>query len=80
MTQKAYYLTEGRPREAIRTFVFTEMLRGAMYGAAVFFGVLVLIGAIALVGQLLPEESKQAPGPMPFSTLGQPPAPWIGLA
>ena len=28
MTQKAYYLTEGRPREAIRTFVFTEMLRG----------------------------------------------------
>ena len=51
-----------------------------MYGAAVFFGVVVLIGAIALVGQLLPEESKQAPGPMPYSTLDQPPAPWIGLA
>ena len=58
----------------------TEMLRGAMYGAAVFFGVVVLIGAIALVGQLLPEESKQAPGPMPYSTLDQPSAPWIGLA
>ena len=80
MSQKAYYLTEGRPREAIRTFVFTEMLRGAMYGAAVFFGVLVLIGAIALVGQLLPEESKQAPGPMPFSALGLPPGPGIGQA
>jgi hypothetical protein len=72
MTQKAYYLPEARPREAIRSFVFTEMLRGAMYGAVVFFGVLVLIGAISLVGQLLPEESKQAPGPMPFSQLGTP--------
>jgi len=80
MTQKAYYLPEGRPREAIRTFVFTEMLRGAMFGATVFFGVLVLIGAIWLVGQLLPAESKQAPGPMPFSVLGLPPGAGIGKA
>ncbi len=78
MTQKAYYLPEGRPRDAIRTFVFTEMLRGAMYGAVLFFGVILLIAAIWSVGLLLPEESKQAPGPMPFSALGLPPGPWVG--
>jgi hypothetical protein len=39
------------------------MARGAAYGAALFFGTLIFVWIVALVGTWLPEQSKQMPDP-----------------
>jgi hypothetical protein len=59
----------------LRSWVLGQMMRGAGYAALVVFGIGFLLYAIYLVGLLLPEESKQAPAPMPQSHLEQPLAP-----
>lgn len=52
---------------AIRQFVLWEMLRGAGWAAAVVLTIGLLLWGTYLVGLLLPEASKTAPPPMPFS-------------
>jgi hypothetical protein len=61
------YYEQGGRRGAIRSFVLNEMVRGAGWGALVVFGIGAFLWAIYLVGLLLPEASKTAPPPMPFS-------------
>lgn len=60
---------ERDPRSQLRAQGLAYMLSGAGWAAAVFFGALLLIGLLVLVGQLLPEESKQSPDPTPESTM-----------
>jgi len=42
-------------------------LRGAAIGAAIFFGIGIFFWLIAVVGSLLPPESKEALDPTPWS-------------
>jgi len=43
------------------------MLRGAAFGAALFFGIGIFFWVLWLIGSVLPPESKQAPDPTPWS-------------
>ena len=54
-------------RRAIRSFVFYEMMRGAGWAGLVVVGIVGLMLVIYWTGLLLPEDSKNAPPPMPFS-------------
>jgi hypothetical protein len=58
--------------QRLRSWILSEMLSGA--GKAALFVILigVVLYAIYLVGLLLPEESKQAPAPMPQSAIEAP--------
>jgi len=56
----------------LRNWILSEMLRGAGYAALVVVGIGLVIWAIYLVGLLLPEDSKNAPPPMPFSQIEAP--------
>jgi len=62
---KLYYETDRRG--AIRNWMLNEMVRGAGWAAGVLVGIGLFLYAIYLVGLLLPEASKTAPPPMPFS-------------
>ncbi len=65
------YIQETRTQR-LRNWVLSEMMRGAGYALAF----LLFIGAIFLIiwgiGQFLPDESKNAPPPMPYSALEAP--------
>ena len=63
------YFQQPNRRSAIRDYIFLQMMKGGLYAAVVFFGILLLIGLLYLVGELLPEESKLAPPPMPYSQI-----------
>jgi hypothetical protein len=56
----------------LRNWILSEMMRGAGYAALVVVGIALVIWAIYLVGLLLPEDSKNAPPPMPFSQIEAP--------
>jgi hypothetical protein len=58
--------------QRLRSWILSEMLSGA--GKAALFVVLIGVSlyAIYLLGLLLPEESKQAPAPMPQSAIEAP--------
>ncbi len=43
------------------------MLRGAAFGAAIFVGIGAFIWVLALIGAILPPESKEAADPTPWS-------------
>ena len=62
----APYYAQSR-RSVIRGFVLSEMMRGAGYAALVIVSIGLLLKAIYLLGLLLPEDSKNAPPPMPYS-------------
>ena len=62
------YIQES-PTQRISRWILSEMMRGAGYAAVVILAIGLLLWAIYGFGLLLPEESKQAPGPMPFSNL-----------
>lgn len=62
MSDKEYF-QEGRTA-SIRGWVLAQMLRGAGWAGLVLVGILLLIYAVALVGRLLPEQSRQTPDPM----------------
>jgi hypothetical protein len=57
------------PRAQIRSFITMEMLRGAGYAIALVLTIALVLWAIYLVGLLLPEDSKRAPPPMPYSMI-----------
>ncbi|MCC5963507.1 MAG: RC-LH1 core complex protein PufX [Rhodobacteraceae bacterium] len=65
------YIQES-PSARLRNWVLAEMLRGAGYAAAFLLIIGVTYGIIWGVGQLLPDESKNAPPPMPFSAYEAP--------
>lgn len=65
-------LGSAHPATVLRQQGLGLMLRGAGYGALAFFGPVVVIWAIYLIGLLLPEESKLAPDPTPESSV-----PWL---
>ena len=54
-------------RGMLRSWVLSEMLRGAGYAGVVLLGIGLFLWVIYLFGLLLPEDSKNAPPPMPFS-------------
>ncbi len=55
--------------QRLRNWILSEMLRGAGYAAIVVLGIGAVLGTIYIVSLFLPDESKNAPPPMPFSTL-----------
>lgn len=63
------YFTEGRTAR-LTFWGLGQMMKGAGYAAAFLIAVGVVLGAIYGIGQLLPDESKQAPSP--YSALEQP--------
>lgn len=62
------YLVQDQ-RTAIKSFVLSEMMRGAGYAALFVVSVGVFLWGIYLLGLLLPEDSKLAPPPMPYSAV-----------
>lgn len=54
-------------RGMLRSWVLSEMMRGAGYAGLVLVVIGVTLWGIYLLGLLLPEDSKTAPPPMPFS-------------
>lgn len=66
-----YFGTPSR-RAHLSTWIGTEMLRGAGYGAAVVVGFGLILTVIWFVGTFLPEESKQSPDPNTWSSLELP--------
>jgi hypothetical protein len=62
---KMYYETDRRG--AIRNFVLNEMLRGMGWAAATIAVIVVPLYVLYLLGLFLPEASKNAPPPMPYS-------------
>lgn len=43
------------------------MGKGAMIGAAIFFGIGIFLWVLTLIGSILPPESKEASDPTPWS-------------
>lgn len=70
MSDKSYF--EESRGAMLRSWVLSQMLRGAGFAALLVFGIGMLIYSVYLVGLLLPPESKEAPAPMPQSHLEQP--------
>ncbi len=73
MADKLYYQEEGTG--ALRGWVLQKMLQGAGYAALCLLLLLVTIWVIALLGRLLPEQSRQTPDPTPSSSLSVPAGP-----
>ncbi len=69
--EKAFFFQPDR-KSVLRNWIMSEMLRGGGYAALVVFGTMIAIWLIYLFGLLLPEDSKNAPPPMPFSHLEAP--------
>ena len=68
MSEKFYH--ESDPASALRSWVMWQMLRGMGYGALFVLTLAVILGGLWGIGQILPEESKQAPSP--YSQLNSP--------
>ena len=59
MSKKStWYLDHDRP--SLRMWVFTQMTLGAVYAAAVFFGVIAIILILRALSNLLPEDPYAA--------------------
>lgn len=71
--QGLYYLSGGR-RAQIRNYIFYEMFRGVGWGALTLAVIVVPLLLVYVLSWFLPEESKNAPPPMPFSALVVPTA------
>jgi len=56
-----------RHKDLIRRDAAWHMAKGAAIGAAVFFGPILAIYVLYLVGLLLPVESREVPDPTPDS-------------
>jgi hypothetical protein len=61
MSDKFFH--ESNPTSALRSWVLWQMLRGMGYAALFALAIGLIFGALWAVGQILPEESKQAPSP-----------------
>jgi hypothetical protein len=70
MNDKLYYQQEGSG--AIRAWALGAMLEGAGWAVTGIIGFAAIYGLIWLVGQFLPEQSKQAPPPNVTGALVQP--------
>lgn len=70
MSEKSYF--DERPAVMLRSWVLSQMLRGAGYAALLVFGIGFAVYAIHLLGLLLPADSKTAPDPTPEAYLSAP--------
>ena len=61
-------LGEDDPKAALRNQGLALMMKGGLYGLAVFASVILFILVLKGIGALLPEESKNAPDPTPTSS------------
>ncbi len=59
----------------LRSWGLFEMMRGGGYALMFCLAIGAFFAVLWLVGALLPEASKQAPGPMPYSQIEAPVAP-----
>jgi hypothetical protein len=64
MSDKEWYIEDGH-KPSLYGYVFTQMVLGAAYAAIFAVSVMGIILTIYAIGQLLPEDSKNAPPPMP---------------
>ncbi len=64
MSDQEWYL-EGSARPSLRTWAFGQMALGAAYAGCVLVAIMAFMMILYAVGTLLPEDSKQAPPPMP---------------
>ncbi len=71
MSDKPYY-EHNDTRQHLRYWVFGQMMSGAGKAALFVFVIGVALYALYLLSLLLPEESKQAPAPMPQSAIEAP--------
>ena len=60
------------PNQRLRNWVLSEMVRGAGYALAFLLFIGAIYGVIWGIGQFLPDDSKNAPPPMPYSALDAP--------
>ncbi|MFN7002275.1 MAG: RC-LH1 core complex protein PufX [Roseinatronobacter sp.] len=60
------------PVQRLRNWILSEMVRGAGYALAFLLAIGLIYGVIWGIGQFLPDESKNAPPPMPYSALEAP--------
>ena len=67
-SQRTSILGEDDPKHALRSQGLALMMKGALYGVAVFVGALAFVYIIIGIGTLLPEDSKTAPDPTPTSS------------
>ena len=65
MSNKDWYLEDAGSKPSLYGWIFQQMAVGASYAAILLFGLIALILIIFAIGQLLPEDSKTAPAPMP---------------
>ena len=56
----------------LRSWILSEMLRGAGYTAVILVAIALIVVAIRVVAWFLPPESQNAPPPMPFSQVVEP--------
>ena len=62
MSDREYWETE-HPVIRMRVWILGQMVWGAFIAGLVLAGILAILFATWVVGELLPEESKQAPSP-----------------
>jgi hypothetical protein len=73
MADKLYYHEDGS--RALRGWVLAKMMEGAGYAALGIILIATSIWVLALLGRLLPEESRQTPDPTPTSAIILPAGP-----
>jgi len=56
----------------LRAWGLAEMMRGGLYALLFCIAIGLFFLVLWVVGALLPEASKQAPGPMPYSQIEAP--------
>ncbi|MDJ0825326.1 MAG: RC-LH1 core complex protein PufX [Rhodobacter sp.] len=65
MSNKEWFLEHEGAKPSLYGWVFRHMAMGAVYAALVLFGLIAVMLVIYAIGELLPEDSKTAPEPMP---------------
>ena len=65
MTDKDWYLELEDQKPSLYAWVFRQMAMGAVYAGLFLVAIMGIILIFYAIGQLLPEDSKFAPAPMP---------------
>ena len=59
-------------KSLLRNWALAEMMKGGFYALLFCLAIGVFFLILWVIGLLLPEQSKQAPGPMPYSQIEMP--------
>lgn len=68
---KPFYMDHSHKAQ-LRAWGLSEMMRGGFYALLFCLAIGVFFLVLWVIGLLLPEASKQAPGPMPYSQIEMP--------